>query len=58
MKKENEEKKNQNLVAKPTLSAGQLWCASFHTVVNITFSLLGITGPCYRVFQVISLVAA
>lgn len=51
-------KKNQNLVAKPTLSAGQLWCASFHTVVNITFSLLGITGPCYRVFQVISLVAA
>lgn len=38
-KKKFRKKKNQNLVAEPILSAGQI-----HTVVNLTFSLLGDYG--------------
>lgn len=57
-KKNGGKKKDQNPVAKPILSAGQLWCVSFHTVVNNNISLLGIIGPCYRVFQIILLVTA
>lgn len=44
-------KKRSNPKAKPILSTGQLWCVSFHTVVNNDISLLGIIGPCNRVFQ-------